>query len=213
MHKSVSLWCFCSVRLVHACAYGVRFVHVCPKSVRLVHACASAMRLVHACNSVPSPQIHNPRAGWGKNVFLYEKDSVLPQMGGLWDVQLKNSVLQAMCSDIWPWQSTATCICLCFWPTKLVHSFCCPQITMLRCALSNIPQGNICSVAMAIIPHCCALLSVRSTYFYSVVVALSCLQGNICSAEMARDLTPDVKRRELKGCPYERKKALLCMTR
>mmetsp|Transcript_434 Transcript_434/g.1115 ORF Transcript_434/g.1115 Transcript_434/m.1115 type:complete len:863 (+) Transcript_434:107-2695(+) len=47
---------------------------------------------------------------------------------------------------------------------------------------------------------------------YIVGLALAAL-GNICSAEMARDLTPDVKRRELKGCPYERKKALLCMTR
>jgi AP-1 complex subunit gamma-1 len=47
---------------------------------------------------------------------------------------------------------------------------------------------------------------------YIVGLAITAL-GNICSAEMARDLTPDVLRLMSRGSPYERKKANLCVTR
>lgn len=37
--------------------------------------------------------------------------------------------------------------------------------------------------------------------------------GNICSAEMARDLAPDLERLVEHGSPYLRKKAALCASR
>ena len=47
---------------------------------------------------------------------------------------------------------------------------------------------------------------------YVVALAL-CTLGNICSAEMARDLGPDVERIMRNGPPYLKKKATLCACR
>lgn len=47
---------------------------------------------------------------------------------------------------------------------------------------------------------------------YTVGLAL-CALGNICSAEMARDLAPEVERLLLSANPYLRKKAALCASR
>lgn len=47
---------------------------------------------------------------------------------------------------------------------------------------------------------------------YTVGLAL-CALGNICSAEMARDLGPEVERLLGSGNPYLRKKAALCASR
>jgi len=47
---------------------------------------------------------------------------------------------------------------------------------------------------------------------YVVALAL-CTLGNICSAEMARDLGPDVERIMRNGPPYLKKKAILCACR
>lgn len=47
---------------------------------------------------------------------------------------------------------------------------------------------------------------------YIVGLALAAL-GNICSAEMARDLAPDVERLLEDPNPYIRKKAALCAIR
>ena len=47
---------------------------------------------------------------------------------------------------------------------------------------------------------------------YTVGLAL-CALGNICSAEMARDLGPEVERLLLSNNPYLRKKAALCASR
>lgn len=47
---------------------------------------------------------------------------------------------------------------------------------------------------------------------YTVGLAL-CALGNICSAEMARDLAPEVERLLQSTNPYIRKKAALCSTR
>ena len=46
------------------------------------------------------------------------------------------------------------------------------------------------------------------------MVALAlCTLGNICSSEMARDLTPDVERIMRNGPAYLKKKATLCASR
>ena len=47
---------------------------------------------------------------------------------------------------------------------------------------------------------------------YTVGLAL-CALGNICSAEMARDLGPEVERLLVSTNPYLRKKAALCASR
>ena len=47
---------------------------------------------------------------------------------------------------------------------------------------------------------------------YVVALAL-CTLGNICSAEMARDLAPDVERIMRNGPAYLKKKATLCACR
>lgn len=47
---------------------------------------------------------------------------------------------------------------------------------------------------------------------YTVGLAL-CALGNICSAEMARDLAPEVERLLASQNPYLRKKAALCASR
>lgn len=47
---------------------------------------------------------------------------------------------------------------------------------------------------------------------YTVGLAL-CALGNICSAEMARDLAPEVERLLVSANPYVRKKAALCASR
>jgi vesicle coat complex subunit len=47
---------------------------------------------------------------------------------------------------------------------------------------------------------------------YTVGLAL-CALGNICSAEMARDLGPEVERLLVSQNPYLRKKAALCASR
>lgn len=47
---------------------------------------------------------------------------------------------------------------------------------------------------------------------YTVGLAL-CALGNICSAEMARDLGPEVERLLVSANPYLRKKAALCASR
>ena len=47
---------------------------------------------------------------------------------------------------------------------------------------------------------------------YVVALAL-CTLGNICSAEMARDLAPDVERIMRNGPAYRKKKATLCACR
>lgn len=47
---------------------------------------------------------------------------------------------------------------------------------------------------------------------YIAGLAMAAL-GNICSAEMARDLAPDVERILEVGSPYLRKKAALCAIR
>lgn len=47
---------------------------------------------------------------------------------------------------------------------------------------------------------------------YIAGLALAAL-GNICSAEMARDLAPDIERILEGGPPYLRKKAALCAIR
>lgn len=52
----------------------------------------------------------------------------------------------------------------------------------------------------------------NSTDQYVIGLALTAL-GNICSAEMARDLSPEVDRLLSSGNPYLRKKAALCARR
>lgn len=47
---------------------------------------------------------------------------------------------------------------------------------------------------------------------YIAGLAMAAL-GNICSAEMARDLAPDVERIMESGTPYLRKKGALCAIR
>ena len=67
------------------------------------------------------------------------------------------------------------------------------------------PEPRLCSVERA--------LSVLSEVVTRARLALTAL-GNICSAEMARDLSPEVERLLGQGSnAYVRKKAALCATR
>ena len=53
-------------------------------------------------------------------------------------------------------------------------------------------------------------LNARNQYIVGLAL---CALGNICSAEMARDLTPEIERLLQSSNSYIRKKAALCCTR
>jgi len=58
----------------------------------------------------------------------------------------------------------------------------------------------------------CIQQDLNSPNQYIVALALATL-GNICSNDMARDLSPDIERLMVSGSPYLKKKAILCACR
>ena len=101
----------------------------------------------------------------------------------------------------------------CFMPPSLLQSFgALPEPLALLLTPPPTRQLFLCKYSIVQLPFFWLGFTTANTRTHTHAHAHP-KQGNICSAEMARDLTPDILRLLSRGSPYERKKAHLCITR